>query len=208
MLKSPWQAIYDSDKQRKREPHWGLDFAVTSNVKSVKLFLYHDVCAETILRPVCQTQRYQVINYFWRQASRPSGERKCNCKTICGMQAKKCYRVNIFCFVLFWCFVFSGVFVFPPFLQSATHYVWLPAHSFSMWLYFRYFPAHLKVIFHWFMTWMTKTSGAFVYYPLDIINWSILFFKVDYLGLMENLRVRRAGFAFRMHYKRFLQRLG
>lgn len=30
--------------------------------------------------------------------------------------------------------------------------------------------------------------------------------QVDYLGLMENLRVRRAGFAFRMHYKRFLQR--
>ncbi|CAH3126805.1 unnamed protein product [Pocillopora meandrina] len=30
--------------------------------------------------------------------------------------------------------------------------------------------------------------------------------QVDYLGLMQNLRVRRAGFAFRMHYKRFLQR--
>lgn len=30
--------------------------------------------------------------------------------------------------------------------------------------------------------------------------------QVDYLGLMENLRVRRAGFAFRMHYPRFFQR--
>lgn len=115
VLKSPWQAIYDSDKQRKREPHWGLDFAVTSNVKSVKLFLYHDFCAETILRPVCQTQRYQVINYLWRQASRPSGERKCNCKKVWGVQAKKCYRGNIptflFCFVLVFSF-FSG-FCFP-----------------------------------------------------------------------------------------------
>ena len=27
-----------------------------------------------------------------------------------------------------------------------------------------------------------------------------------YLGLLENVRVRRAGFAFRMHYTRFLQR--
>ncbi len=27
-----------------------------------------------------------------------------------------------------------------------------------------------------------------------------------YLGLLENVRVRRAGFAYRIHYKRFLQR--
>jgi myosin-1 len=30
--------------------------------------------------------------------------------------------------------------------------------------------------------------------------------QVMYLGLLENVRVRRAGFAFRMHYTRFLQR--
>lgn len=124
MLKSPWQAIYDSDKQRKREPHWGLDFAVTSNVKSVKLLLYHDFCAETILRPVCQTQRYQVINYFWRQASRPSGERKCNCKKVWGVQAKKCYRVNIptflFCFVLVFCFFLGFLFSRPFCSQRRT----------------------------------------------------------------------------------------
>ncbi|XP_048579612.1 unconventional myosin-Id [Nematostella vectensis] len=30
--------------------------------------------------------------------------------------------------------------------------------------------------------------------------------QVDYLGLLENVRVRRAGYAFRMHYKRFLLR--
>ena len=30
--------------------------------------------------------------------------------------------------------------------------------------------------------------------------------QVRYLGLMENIRVRRAGFAFRMAYDRFLER--
>lgn len=30
--------------------------------------------------------------------------------------------------------------------------------------------------------------------------------QVKYLGLMENLRVRRAGFAYRRPYKQFLQR--
>ena len=32
--------------------------------------------------------------------------------------------------------------------------------------------------------------------------------QVLYLGLLENVRVRRAGFAFRAHYERFLQRYG
>jgi myosin heavy subunit len=31
--------------------------------------------------------------------------------------------------------------------------------------------------------------------------------QVAYLGLLENVRVRRAGFAFRMTYNRFLARL-
>ena len=31
--------------------------------------------------------------------------------------------------------------------------------------------------------------------------------KVRYLGLLENVRVRRAGFAFRMPFNRFLRRL-
>ena len=30
--------------------------------------------------------------------------------------------------------------------------------------------------------------------------------QVKYLGLMENLRVRRAGFAYRRHFEAFLQR--
>lgn len=30
--------------------------------------------------------------------------------------------------------------------------------------------------------------------------------QVEYLGLMENVRVRRAGFAYRQPYDRFLQR--
>ena len=30
--------------------------------------------------------------------------------------------------------------------------------------------------------------------------------QVRYLGLMENIRVRRAGFAFRLEYDRFLER--
>lgn len=30
--------------------------------------------------------------------------------------------------------------------------------------------------------------------------------QVRYLGLMENVRVRRAGYAFRMEYKNFLER--
>jgi myosin heavy subunit len=30
--------------------------------------------------------------------------------------------------------------------------------------------------------------------------------QVLYLGLLENVRVRRAGYAFRAHYPRFLQR--
>lgn len=30
--------------------------------------------------------------------------------------------------------------------------------------------------------------------------------QVLYLGLLENVRVRRAGFAYRMHYTRFLLR--
>ena len=30
--------------------------------------------------------------------------------------------------------------------------------------------------------------------------------QVRYLGLMENIRVRRAGYAFRMEYDRFLER--
>ena len=30
--------------------------------------------------------------------------------------------------------------------------------------------------------------------------------QVRYLGLMENIRVRRAGYAFRMEYSRFLER--
>jgi len=34
----------------------------------------------------------------------------------------------------------------------------------------------------------------------------MIFFKVQYLGLMENLRVRRAGFAYRRTYEDFLQR--
>ena len=32
--------------------------------------------------------------------------------------------------------------------------------------------------------------------------------QVKYLGLMENLRVRRAGFAYRRKYEAFLQRWG
>lgn len=31
--------------------------------------------------------------------------------------------------------------------------------------------------------------------------------QVAYLGLLENVRVRRAGFAYRQPYERFLQRL-
>ena len=30
--------------------------------------------------------------------------------------------------------------------------------------------------------------------------------QVEYLGLLENVRVRRAGFAFRMNYTHFLKR--
>jgi myosin-1 len=30
--------------------------------------------------------------------------------------------------------------------------------------------------------------------------------KVEYLGLKENIRVRRAGFAFRRQFDKFLQR--
>jgi len=30
--------------------------------------------------------------------------------------------------------------------------------------------------------------------------------QVKYLGLMENLRVRRAGFAYRRHFEAFLER--
>lgn len=32
--------------------------------------------------------------------------------------------------------------------------------------------------------------------------------QVSYLGLLENVRVRRAGFAYRQPYHRFLQRYG
>ncbi len=35
---------------------------------------------------------------------------------------------------------------------------------------------------------------------------SLVLHQVRYLGLMENVRVRRAGYAFRMEYDRFLER--
>ena len=76
-------------------------------------------------------------------------------------------------FFLFLFFVFSGVFVFPPFLQSATHYVCLPAHSFTTWLYFVYFPAHFKFWLIWksffigsWHGWRKPVVFAFLrYYP-------------------------------------------
>lgn len=41
---------------------------------------------------------------------------------------------------------------------------------------------------------------------LDQFNEQIILHQVKYLGLMENLRVRRAGFAYRRPYEQFLQR--
>lgn len=41
---------------------------------------------------------------------------------------------------------------------------------------------------------------------LDQFNEKIVLHQVKYLGLMENLRVRRAGFAYRRPYEQFLQR--
>ena len=40
----------------------------------------------------------------------------------------------------------------------------------------------------------------------DQFNEKIVLHQVKYLGLMENLRVRRAGFAYRKTYEQFLQR--
>lgn len=40
----------------------------------------------------------------------------------------------------------------------------------------------------------------------DKFNEKIVLHQVKYLGLMENLRVRRAGFAYRRPYEQFLQR--
>jgi myosin-1 len=40
----------------------------------------------------------------------------------------------------------------------------------------------------------------------DQFNEKIVLHQVKYLGLMENLRVRRAGFAYRRPYEQFLQR--
>ena len=39
-----------------------------------------------------------------------------------------------------------------------------------------------------------------------LLNESIIRHQVKYLGLMENLRVRRAGFAYRRDYRTFLNR--
>jgi len=39
-----------------------------------------------------------------------------------------------------------------------------------------------------------------------VLNEEIVRHQVKYLGLMENLRVRRAGFAYRRHYEQFLKR--
>ena len=44
-----------------------------------------------------------------------------------------------------------------------------------------------------------KQSGVF--------NEEIVKHQVKYLGLMENLRVKRAGFAYRREYSQFLKRL-
>lgn len=43
------------------------------------------------------------------------------------------------------------------------------------------------------------------FYPGQFNN-KIVTHQVKYLGLMENLRVRRAGFAYRRKYEAFLQR--
>ena len=40
----------------------------------------------------------------------------------------------------------------------------------------------------------------------DLIEEQIVKHQVQYLGLMENLRVRRAGFAYRREYPVFLKR--
>ena len=40
----------------------------------------------------------------------------------------------------------------------------------------------------------------------DVFNYELIRHQVKYLGLMENLRVRRAGFAYRRKYEMFLER--
>ena len=45
-----------------------------------------------------------------------------------------------------------------------------------------------------------------MFFNLTILNDSICSRQVKYLGLMENLRVRRAGFAYRRPYETFLDR--
>ena len=45
----------------------------------------------------------------------------------------------------------------------------------------------------------------FYYNSLNLVIF-VFFWQVSYLGLIENVRVRRAGFAYRQSYDRFLRR--
>lgn len=47
---------------------------------------------------------------------------------------------------------------------------------------------------------------VFTFFMIDRFDDKIVLHQVKYLGLMENLRVRRAGFAYRKLYTQFLDR--
>ena len=48
--------------------------------------------------------------------------------------------------------------------------------------------------------------GGVVINTDSMVFWGVAFLQVNYLGLLENVRVRRAGFANRQPYQRFVQR--
>lgn len=54
------------------------------------------------------------------------------------------------------------------------------------------------------MTYYITTSND--YYYIALLDEKIIFHQVKYLGLMENLRVRRAGFCYRRPFAVFLNR--
>lgn len=56
--------------------------------------------------------------------------------------------------------------------------------------------------------WRQKPSDHPVIPPPGRFDEVLIRHQVKYLGLMENLRVRRAGFAYRRKYEAFLQRWG
>lgn len=54
--------------------------------------------------------------------------------------------------------------------------------------------------------WYIRCIKPNVYQRSDQFDNQVVGHQIQYLGLMENLRVRRAGFAYRRHYEAFLKR--